>query len=272
MAGIGTINDVITNLPSIFYTRGQRLWNRQAVHTTVSKKRKGRGPAINWTVSNGGNPVLNRNAGYTVTPSTDVINDDRVKLTLNRGIYSASFGFTDSERATVESYLGSDAASDMVKDLFQDAYLEHLAALMRAIELDLLTGTGTANGCNNIVGFAAALGTSGTYAGQTYSSSVNPGMVSNVTTSVGNITRALVRQKFAAIRQATGSYPDYVECSPLTATYLNGISDSQIRFPNDVLEREIMNQGVKNSRLGTSSSSILGRPILENTAWGASTN
>ena len=97
---IGQLSDIVANLPLIFYKEGQRLWNRQAQQVMLSKKQKGRGPSLNWTVSNGGNPVLNRGAGYAVTPSSDVVNDDRVKMTLNRGIYSASFGFTDDELAS----------------------------------------------------------------------------------------------------------------------------------------------------------------------------
>lgn len=269
-AGIGTIADVIANLPSIFYQEGQYLWNRQALQVNLSKKQKGRGPAINWTVSNGGDSVLNRGPGYTVVPSTDVINDDRVKLTLNRGIYSASFGFTDDERATVESYLGTDAAADIIKDLFQDAYLEHLAALMRKIEIDMLVGTGTASGQNNIVGFLSALGTSGTYGGQSFGGATNPGLISNLQTGVGNVTRAEIRTMFAQIKQATGHNPDYIMASPLTATYLNGIGDQQIRYFNTG-KRELMQTSAQDPMTLESVTSILGVPVFENTAWGSST-
>ena len=267
---IGTIADVIPNLPQIFYSEGQYLWNRQALQVNLSNKRKGRGPALNWTVSNGGNPVMNRGAGYPVNPATDVVNDDRVKLTLNRGIYSASFGFTDDERATVESYLGTDAAADIIKDLFQDAYLEHLSALMRQIEIDALVGTGTANGQNNVVGFLSSLATSGTYGGESFGGSTNPGLISNVQSAVGNVTRAKIRQMFASIKQATGSNPDYIMASPLTATYLNGIGDNQIRYFN-AGHRELMQTTAQDPMAIDSVTSILGVPVFENTAWGAST-
>jgi hypothetical protein len=267
---IGTISDVIANLPLVFYDEGQYLWNRQALQVKLSKKNKGRGPSVNWTVSNGGAVVLNRGAGYTVDPATDSFNDDRVKMTLNRGIYSTTFGFTDSERATVESYLGTDAAADIIKDLFRDAYLEHLAALMRQIELDALVGTGTANGQNNIVGFLSALATSGTYAGQTFGGATNPGLISNIQASVGNVTRADIRNMFAQIKQATGYNPDYIMASPLTATYLNGIGDNQIRYFSDG-DRDIFRTSAQVPMSGNSVTSILGIPVFENTAWGAST-
>ena len=269
-AGIGTISQIIANLPEIFYDEGQYLWNRQALQVMLSKKKKGRGPAVNWTVSNGGSVVLNRGAGYTVNPGTDAYNDDRVALTLQRGIYSTTFGFTDDERATVESYLGTDAAADIIKDLFRDAYVEHLSALMRQLELDMLVGTGTAGGQNNIVGFLSSLGTSGTYAGQTFGGATNPGLISNIQSGVGNVSRADIRVMFASIKQATGRNPDYIMCSPLTATYLNGIGDSQIRYFNNS-NRELFQTSAQTPMSMDSVTSILGVPVFENTAWGAST-
>lgn len=268
MAGVGTITDVIANLPQIFYQEGQFLWNYQAQQVAMSKKRKGRGPAINWTVSNGGVVVLNRAAGYTVNPATDVVDTDRVKLTLNRGIYSTSFGFTDDELATVESYLGSDAIADIVRDLWGEAYTEHLAGLMRQLELDALVGTGTASGVPNLVGFLNILAASGTYGGATFGGSTNPGLIATVQSSVGSVTRADIRQMFANIKQKSGWNPDYIECSPLTATYLNGIGDNQIRYFN-VADRELFNTSAQVPMKGLDSvTSVLGVPLVENTAWG----
>ena len=276
--GIGTVTDVIANLPNIFYKEGQYLWNYQAQHLAMSRKQKGRGPAINWTVSNGSILVQNRPAGYTVNPPTDVQNTDRVKLTLNRGIYSTQFGFTDDELAEVESYLGTDAIADVVRDLWGSAYVEHLAGLSRQFEIDSLIGAGTTTGSSggspvagvaNITGYAGFLATSGTYGGASFGGSTNPGLISSVTLGVGNVTRALIRQKFAAIKQATGFNPDYIEASPLTATYLNGIGDDQIRFPMDQSNRELMNMPAQSSMTGFNSvTSILGVPVIENTAWG----
>jgi hypothetical protein len=276
--GIGTVTDVIANLPSIFYEEGQYLWNYQAQHIAMSKKRKGRGPAINWTVSNGTILVQNRPAGYTVNTATDVQNTDRVKLTLNRGIYSTAFGFTDDELAIVQSYLGSDALADVVHDLWGSAYVEHLAGITRQFEIDTLIGAGTTTGSNNgsavpntpnITGYAGFLAPSGTYGGATFNSSTNTGLVSSVTTGVGSVTRALIRQKFAAIKQASGFNPDYIEASPLTATYLNGIGDNQIRFPFDQSNRELMQMPAQSSMAGFNSvTNILGVPVVENTAWG----
>jgi hypothetical protein len=187
---------------------------------------------------------------------------------LNRGIYSTSFGFTDNELATVQSYLGSDAIADITKDLWLDAYVEHLAGLMRQLEQDCLVGTGTSGGQNNIVGFLSGLGTSGTYGGATFNSSTNVGLQASVQASVGNVTRANVRQMFANIKQASGWNPDYMECSPLTAIYLNGIGDDQIRYFN-VADREIFNTSAQVPMQGLDSvTSLLGVPLVENSAWG----
>lgn len=281
MSGIGTISDVIANLPSIFYDEGQFLWNYQAQHVAMSKKRKGRGPAMNWTVSNGGVVIQNRPAGYVVDPATDVANTDRVKLTLNRGIYSTSFGFTDDELATVESYLGSDALADVVRDLWGSAYVEHLAGITRQFEIDTLLGTGTTTGSSNgspvsnvsnITGYLSFLGASGTYGGESFGGSVNPGLISSFlnvgSASSGNVSRAQIRTMFANIKQASGWNPDFIECSPVTATYLNGIGDNQIRYFNDA-NREIFQTTAQIPMSGMDSvTSILGVPLVENSAWG----
>src|SRR5271166_4912409 len=143
MSGIDVVADIVANLPDIFYSEGQRLWNRESQLVSKIRKNSGRGPGLFWTVSNGGSTTVVRGEGYTVTPATDSFQDDRVMLTLNRGIYSNTWGFTDMELATVASYNGTDAAADIIKNRLMDAYLEGLAAISRKIELDLLVGTGS---------------------------------------------------------------------------------------------------------------------------------
>lgn len=275
--GIGTVADVIANLPQIFYDEGEYLWNYQAQHVAMSKKRKGRGPQFNWTVSNGGVLVQNRPAGYQVNPATDVQNTDRVKLSLLRGIYSTQFGFTDDELATVESYLGSDALADVVRDLWGSAYVEHLAGITRQFEIDTLIGAGTTtgssggspvSGVSNITGYLSFLGSSGTYGGEAFSPTVNPGLSSSVQLGVGSVSRAEIRTMFANIKQASGWNPDYLETSPLTATYVNGIGDNQIRYFNDA-NREIFQTTAQIPMNGMDSvTSVLGVPLVENSAWG----
>ena len=280
--GIGTTTDIIANLPAIFYDEGQYLWNYLAAQVQMSRRKKGRGPAFNWTVSNGGILVLNRPAGYIVNTATDVQNTDRVKVTLNRGIYSTSFGFTDDELATVESYLGTDAVADVVRDLWGSAYTEHLAGIMRQIEIDSLIGTGTTTGSSNgspvsnvsnIVGFLNVLKTSGTYGGVTFGPGTNPGFQATVmdigTLSSGNVSRAQIRTMFAGVK-LSGFNPDYIMSSPLTATFLNGIGDNQIRYFN-VADRELFNttaQPLVNPALNNNVTQILGVPLIENSAWG----
>src|ERR1019366_3688008 len=226
VTGIDVISDIVANLPDIFYSEGQRLWNREAQLVSKVRKNMGRGPGVFWTVSNGGSTTVVRGEGFTVTPATDSFQDDRVMLNLNRGIYSNTFGFTDQELATVASYAGTDAAADMIKERLKDAYLEGLSAISRKIELDCLTGTGTqndpsSNPQNCIVGLLGALKTAGSYGGQALVS--NAGLVSNVQTGVGNITRADIDLIFAQIQQATGSSPTFIMASPKTCTYLKGI-------------------------------------------------
>jgi len=278
--GIDVISDIIANLPQIFYEEGQNLWNREAQLVSKAKKNMGRGPGVFWTVSNGGSTTVVRGEGFTVDPATDAFQDDRVMMNLSRGIYSNTWGFTDQELATVASYAGTDAAADMIKDRLRDAYLEGLSAISRKIELDLLVGTGTANdpsgnAQNTIVGFLSALATSGTYAGQTFGGSTNPGLISNLQTAVGAVTRNKMDLMFASIAQATGSAPTFIMASPKTCTYLKGIADDQIRYMavgQSVPAREIGGLSSPLQTMGPSIMSYDGVPIYQNSAWGASTN
>ena len=279
VTGIDVVSDIVANLPDIFYKEGIYLWNRESQLVSKVQKNMGRGPGVFWTVSNGGSTTVHRGEGYTVTPSTDSFQDDRVMMTLSRGIYSNTWGFTDMELATVASYYGTDAAADIIKDRLRDAYLEGLAAMSRKIELDLLVGTGTANDPggnpqNSIVGFLSALQTSGTYAGQAFGGSTNPGLISNLDTAGGNVTRARMDLIFAQIAQATGSSPTFIMASPKTCTYLKGIADSQIRYEvigDSVAKRELsLRQPLET--MGPSIMSYNGVPIYQNSAWGASTN
>lgn len=189
-------------------------------------------------------------------------------MTLNRGIYSTSFGFTDSELAIVESYLGTDAVADIVRDLWGEAYVEHLAGLMRQLEQDALSGIGVASGVPNWVGFGQALATTGVYGGASFGGATNPGLIAAIDSSTTSITRASVRAMFAAIKQTSGWNPDFIECSPLTATYLNGIGDNQIRYFN-VSDREIFNTSAQVPMRGLDTvTQLLGVPLVENSAWG----
>jgi hypothetical protein len=278
--GIDVVADIVANLPNIFFREGVNLWNREAQLVSKIQKNMGRGPGLNWTVSNGGSKTVHRGEGYTVTPATDAFQDDRVQMQLQRGIYSTTFGFTDMELATVASYNGTDAAADSIKNRLKDAYLESLSNLSRQIELDLLTGTGTAldpssNPQNSIVGFLSALATSGTYAGQSFGGSTNPGLISNIQSGVGSVTRADIDLMFAQIAQATGSAPTFIMASPKTCTYLKGIADPQIRYNvigQSVAAREIGGLSSPLQTMGPSIMSYDGVPIYQNSAWGASTN
>jgi hypothetical protein len=275
--GIDVVGNLINNLPNIFFLEGVYLWNREGQLTSKIRKEFGRGPNVNWTVSNGGAKTFYRGAGYAVNPATDAYQDDRVQMQLQRGILSTTWGFTDSELAQLRSYVTTDAAADIIKMRLQDAYLEALSTHVRTIELQLLTGTGSGldpqgNSQNAIVGFLSALATSGTYAGQTFNNTTNPGLVSNIITpSGGNVTRAYVRQMFAKIEQATGSNPTFIMASPLTVTYLQGIADNQIRYFGAGASQEILSTTNPNQTMTPSACTIFGVPVYANSAWGAST-
>jgi hypothetical protein len=263
--------NIAANLPLIFASEGERLWNREAPLLSRVQIESGMGPSVQWTVTNGGNTAVNPGEGDDVQ-SSEFNEDDRVKLSLNRGIYRSSFGFTHTELATVASYMTTpEIAADLIRDRLKDAYLEALAKLANKIEQDMLTGTGTATSplsasVNNIVGLLNALKASGTYAGQTLGGA-NTGLVANVQSGVGNVTRAVLDLAFAQIEQNTGTTPDFIMCSPSTARYIKGIGDTQVRFPQEVMQRELNQISSAPTSMGNSVVSYNGVPVFQNSAW-----
>lgn len=270
---IDVIANIAANLPLIFQSEGERLWNREAPLLARIEQKRGMGPSVQWTVSNGGNTAVNPGEGDDVQ-SSEFAQDDRVKLTLTRGIYRSSFGFTHTELATVASYMTSpEIVADFIKERLRDAYLEGLAKLANKIEQDMLVGTGTATSpllasVSNVVGLLNALKTSGTYASQTVGGS-NTGLVANVQTGVGNITRSILDLAFSEIEQNTGTVPDFIMCSPSTARFIKGISDDQVRYEQPFMGRDQreLSLGQAPMSMGPSVMSYNGVPVFQNSAW-----
>ena len=266
---IDVLSNISANIPHIFASEGRNLWNREAPLLSKVKKVPGTSAAINWTVSNGGNTAVNPGEGDDIQ-SSEYNQDDRVPMTLSRGIYRTSFGFTHTELAVVAT-LRPDMAADLIRNRLRDAYLEGLAKLANKIEQDMLVGTGTATSplggsVSNVVGLLNALLTSGTYAGQTVGGS-NTGLVANVQSGVGNVTRALLDRAFYEIEQASGTAPDFIMCSPKTASFIKGIGDTQIRYMQTDASREV--DAISRAPLsrGVSVTSYNGVPVFQNSAW-----
>lgn len=269
---IDVIANIAANLPLIFQSEGERLWNREAPLLARIDQKRGMGPGVQWTVSNGGSTAVNPGEGDDVQ-SSEFAQDDRVKLTLSRGIYRSSFGFTHTELATVASYMTNpEIVADFIKDRLKDAYLESLAKLANKIEQDMLVGTGTTTSplsasVNNVVGLLSALKTTGSYAGQTLSG--NAGLVANVQSAVGNISRPILDLAFSEIEQTTGTVPDFIMCSPATARFIKGISDTQVRYNEPQMAgfaREL-GLGMAPQSMGQSVMSYNGVPVFQNSAW-----
>jgi len=266
---IDVLSNISANIPHIFAAEGRNLWNREAPLLSRMKKELGISAAINWTVSNGGNTAVNPGEGDDIL-SSEYNQDDRVAMTLNRGIYRTSFGFTHTELAVVAT-LRPDMAADLIRDRLRDAYLEGLAKLANKIEQDMLMGTGTAispgsASVSNIVGLTNALLASGTYAGQTLGGN-NTGLVANVQSGVGNVTRALMDRAFYEIEQFSGTAPDFIMCSPKTAAYIKGIGDTQVRFDQLTTSRELNQVSQAPLTRGVSVTSYNGVPVFQNAAW-----
>lgn len=266
---IDVLSNISANIPQIFASEGRNLWNREAPLFSKLKKERGISTAVNWTVSNGGNTAVNPGEGDDIQAS-EYNQDNRLAMTLSRGIYRSSFGFTHTELAVVAT-LKSDMAADLIRDRLKDAYLEGLAKLANKIEQDMLVGTGTAtsplsNSVNNIVGILSALpGATGTYGGQNVASYT--GLQTNKQSAVGNITRAVLDRAFYEIEQQSGTSPDFIMCSPKTAAYIKEIGDTQVRFDTLTQMRELNQYNQAPLSMGRSVTSYNGVPVIQNSAW-----
>lgn len=259
---------IASNLSQIFAPEGRRLWNRAAPLLSKVKVERGIGNGFSWTVSTGGATAVTPGEGDDVQAS-EYNQDDRIPMTLTRGIYRSSFGFTHTELATLGS-LRQDMASDLLRDRLRDAYLEGLAKLANAIERDMLIGTGTktsplGSSVGGIVGLLGSLKTTGTYAGQNVAS--YPGLQPNTQSAVGNVSRVILDRAFYEIEQQSGTTPDFIMCSPKTAAYLKEIGDNQVRFVGQPLMRDLNGMGRAPTSMGVATTSVNGVPVYQNSAW-----
>lgn len=267
---IDLVSAIATSIPNLFIEEGHNLWNRSAKFAARVKKVRGRSAAVNWVVANGANTAVNPGEGDDIQ-SSEYNQDDRVPMTLNRGIYRSSFGISHSELAIVAS-LSTDpqVSANLIRERLKDAYLEGLAKIANKIEQDMAAGTGTTlspkgSSVNNIVGWTNALKTTGSYAGQALSS--NPGLVANVQLGVGSVARSNLDLAFASIDNKSGTVPNFIMASPTTCSYLKGIADNQIRL-NDNGGMPFREFGLNSSpSTGDSVMSYNGVPIIQNSAW-----
>ena len=278
--------NIINNLPLIFSEQGELLWNKLAVLVSMVQKVRGMGgPSFNWTVSNGGNLTVARGESYYVSVATDAYANDKVQAQLNRCLKTTSFSISDREIKTTASFYPGFPIADIVRQVWMNEYLAALSTHMRTIEVALLTGTGTVNDPSgspqtDFVGFLSllipAITGSGTYAGISFSSTSNPGMLGSGidvgATNSGNLTRSILRNLFQQMRAKKGVNPKFGMVSPKTGTYFQGIADVQLRYNSQDFGKtlEVLgNVGFVNSY--SPICSVDGCPVFENSAWGTST-
>jgi hypothetical protein len=277
MSGVSLVADILSNAPTLFHSEALPLWVRSAPSLNLFKQLKARAAAVNWTVQNGTIPA------YSVAEGSDVATaeynvDDKVKMTLNRGIYRAACALSHTEIATANLF-GADTASSLIFDLVQNEWVGHLCKLARTIEIDAATGTGsTTNSPSggseaNIVGWQSFMGSSGSYAGQSFNfaSSENPGLASYVKASVGNLSRTVMDQALAYIDGYSQLPADFIMAGPITCSYVKAIGDNQIRyFSPEQMVREVSGIGRQAATgLANSICSYAGIPVIQNNAWSA---
>jgi len=275
---ISMFADISASAPNLFREEGKQLWVRSAKSVALFGKRQAIAGSANWDVQNGAASAYNVAEGADVA-SGEFSQDDVVKMTLSRGIYRASFGFSHTEMAVASLYSASTAA-DLVYDRVRKQFLGSIAKLARLVEVDTAVGTGTSTNnpsstsVTNIFGWQPILGASGSYAGQSfnYATPTNPGLASYVKGSIGNVGRKDFDLAFAQIDGYSGLMPDFIMCGPQTGQYVKQIGDNQVRFNVNGESVALRELGV-GSPIATEAESMMsynGVPVIINNAWGAS--
>jgi hypothetical protein len=269
------------SIPHVFAKEGMSLWNREAPLFRMARKEMGVSNAVYWSVSNSGAGPSSNNVyvgeGESVNTTNEFNVDDITALSLNRAIVRNGFSISHTELAQVAS-LQPGIAANIVIERLKRAWLNNMAATARIVELQLLTGLGTAtsnstgNPVQGLVGlfgiFQPVILGSGSYAGKTVAgySGLQP-QVSNVS---GALTTLQIDHVIADIQNAAGSIkPDFIMCNPKTAVQFKQLGDSYVRLnaqPGD--QRLPWHLGLRDvPTTDTPMVTYDGIPVVQNSAW-----
>jgi hypothetical protein len=273
--------NIAASVPHIFAKQGMMLWNREAPLFKMARKQRGTSNAVYWSVSNSGAAPASGNVyvgeGETVNTTNEFNVDDITALTLNRAIVRNGFSISHTELAQVAS-LQAGVAADILIERLKWAWLNNMAATARIVELQLLTGLGSAtsnstgNVCQGLVGLMGIfqpviLGT-GSYAGKTVAG--YSGLQPQVSSVSGALTTLAIDKLIASIQNAAGSFkPDFLMCNPKTAVQVKQLGDSYIRLnaqPGD--QRLPWHLGLRDTP--TPDEPVVqynGIPVIQNSAW-----
>ena len=273
------------SIPHVFAKEGMMLWNREAPLFRMARKEMGVSNAVYWSVSNQGAAPSSGNVyvgeGESVNTTNEFNVDDITALTLNRAIVRNGFSISHTELAQVAS-LQPGIAANIVIERLKRAWLNNMAATARIVELQLLSGTGTAtsnstgNSVQGLVGLMSIFNTVldpsqyPSYAGKNVAgySGLQPTVVNEFGAT---LTQHMLDELIASIQTAAGSFrPDFLMCSPKTAVQIKAIGDQYFRLNANSENAKLPWQlGLRD--VATPDAPVVqynGIPVIQNSAWG----
>lgn len=273
------------SIPHVFAREGMMLWNREAPLFKMARKEMGVSNAVYWSVSNSGAGPSSGNVyvgeGEAVNTTNEFNVDDVTALTLNRAIVRNGFSISHTELAQVAS-LQPGIAANIVIERLKRAWLNNMAATARIVELQLLSGTGsatsnsTSNAVQGIVGLMGIFGNvingnSGSYAGKTVAG--YSGLLPTVSNVSSTLTGAMIDKLIASIQTAAGSFkPDFLMCNPKTAVAVKAIGDGSFRLNSQPQDQRLpWHLGLRDTPSPDEPVVYYnGIPVVQNSAWTSS--
>ena len=220
-----TLSSVSSALSQLFMPEIARQFNNMAVTASLVPVKPGFGKNVAWDVEFTGATA------QTVAEGSDVLTAEfttnpPVPATLSWATYRSSFQLSENELAAAITSTGSPNA---LLDMFSERVFNAVTKLAQAVNVDLMTGTGTDGSSNpNIVGlWGGSTDATGTYAG------INRGTFTEwAGNQLGNsgiarpLTLDLLYQADQQIFQACGEPATHIITSPGTYRKYAGLFES----------------------------------------------
>lgn len=229
------LSDITGALAQTFGAEIVRTWNRSGrlaqMIPVKSGGGQGGGKNVGWDVELDDASAANFAEGADL--DSGELDFDRVKpATLDWGFYRAAFQLSNLEINAARANVGNAVA---LEDMFGERVLGKAAKLLSMINNDLMAGTGTGTGSHpNIVGLAAALAATGTYA--TIDKGTYTAFAGNVSANGGTarpLTGALLSAAEAQGFVASNFQPTALVTTAGVASKYEGLFQQVQRIVND---------------------------------------
>ncbi len=196
---------ILASLPVTFDQHMQNLWNREARLLGRIPVKSGHGQNCAFIVNVGGQTATTFADGYDIQ-TAEYGSDVYVPAALDWAQYRSSFVLT---ARAIDVAASSRGGAEELMNLFAEHIFECSTSIMSKLNSDLDAGAGTSD---SLLGLAASLVTSGSYAG--ISSDTYPLIKSNVTAVNGALTSAALAAMETKIFIASGKMPNLIVMTP----------------------------------------------------------